>query len=157
METKEKEAHINGKYLILVAIITLLGTLATVYKDQLIGGNKAEDELQPSDSIPKIDESTLLKDSQKGDSKKEKDEGHISSPLYKSDTKNTMKIFYLTIIVNSDDKIVINGKPAIFFSNSANVKKVEILEGEKYEIIIGNCDPIIISKASKNETITRCS
>ncbi len=73
-------------------------------------------------------------------------------------TQKNLKSFELTIIVNSGDKILINGQPATFnIGTSSTIKKVEIIEGERYEIIIGNCDPIIINKVSKNQKITRCS
>lgn len=64
------------------------------------------------------------------------------------------KSFELIIITNSDDKVLINGRPA---NSSSTIKRVEIIEGERYEIIINNCDPFIIPKVSKNETINRCS
>lgn len=72
--------------------------------------------------------------------------------------QKNLKSFELTIIVNSEDKIFINGMPGNFkIGSSATVKKVDIIEGERYEIIIGNCNPIIINNVSKNEKITRCS
>jgi len=79
--------------------------------------------------------------------------------IHQPGKEKVIKIFELTVITNSNDKISINGKPAICISgsSSSNVKRVRIFEGEQYEIITGDCDPIIITKVLKNETITRCS
>jgi len=156
MDKGENQAHINGKYLIIVAIIALIGTLATVYKDQL--NDRETDKSKSSNPIAKSAEvrpSQRLEHGKPEDIKSDKTIETIHQP----DKEKAIKIFELTIITNSNDKISINGKPAIFISgsSSSNVKRVRIFEGEQYEIIIGNCDPIIITKVLKNETITRCS
>lgn len=105
----------------------------------------------------KINSSKTIKNKRMGDVIKE----NPKNGFEKGDQPNIAReinSFELTIIINSGDRILINGKPANFINgNSSNVKKIEILEGERYEIIIGNCDPFIIPKVSKNEKITRCS
>ena len=75
-----------------------------------------------------------------------------------SNNSKAPKTFELSIIINADDKILINDKPAIFLNGStSNFKKVEITEGVRYEVKIGNCEPVIISNPLKNERIIRCS
>lgn len=88
---KEKEIeHIRGKYLIIVAIIALIGTLATIYKGQPKGTEAAKPEI--SNPAPVVEKSEPIKPIEQDKSKNGKDDvkaNQTPNPVIKSDKNKT--------------------------------------------------------------------
>jgi len=106
MDKGENQAHINGKYLIIVAVIALIGTLATVYKDQL--NYRKTDNPKLSNPIPKIEEVRPSEHIEQEKSKEIKEYRPISQPVKENTESQNFEGIVITIKDNDTKKPIPN-------------------------------------------------